>query len=118
MIGAGFATVDQVGAYRRGEVTASEAVGTVVAEGATGIAAGVAGAAAGAAVGSIIPGAGTVVGGVVGFGVGMAAGYGADLAMRASGAKDFIAENVTGGIDRVSETVGGWGRSLSSAFGW
>lgn len=118
VVGAGFASVDQVQAYRRGEISGSEAVGTVVAETATGAAAGVAGAAAGAAIGSVIPVAGTIVGGVVGFAVGAGVGYLADKGLRASGATDAIADGVTAGVDAVSDTVSGWGRSLSSAFGW
>ena len=118
VVGAGFSSVDQVQAYRRGEVSASEAIGTVTAEAATGAAAGVAGAAAGAAIGSVIPVAGTIVGGAVGFAVGAGVGYLADRGLRASGVTDAIADGVTGGVDAVSDTVSGWGRSLSSAFGW
>jgi hypothetical protein len=69
VINAGFSAVDQIGAYQRGDVTASQAVGTVMGEAAVGVGAGLAGAAAGAAIGSIIPVAGTIVGGVIGFGV-------------------------------------------------
>lgn len=125
VVGAGFSAVDQIGAYQRGEVTGSQAVGRVTAEAATGLAAGAAGAAAGAAIGSIIPVAGTVVGGVVGFGVGMAAGYLADRGLRAAGVTDAIAGGVTSAIDAggralnsAGETVSGWGRSLAGAFGW
>ncbi|ASJ76625.1 YwqJ-related putative deaminase [Granulosicoccus antarcticus] len=136
VIGAGFSSVDQVQAWQRGEVSGSEAIGTVTAEAATGLAAGSAGALAGAAIGSIIPVAGTVVGGVVGFGVGMAAGWAADKGLRASGITDAVASGVTTTIDAggraveaagdaigsaasaVSDTVERWGQSLSSAFGW
>lgn len=125
VIGAGFSSYDQIQAYNRGEVSASEAIGTVTAEAATGLAAGAAGAAAGAAIGSVIPVAGTVVGGAIGFGVGMAAGYLADQGLRASGVTDAIASGVTSAIDagaevvnNVADTVSGWGRSLASAFGW
>jgi len=125
VIGAGFSSVDQVRAYQNGEVTASEAIGTVTAEAATGLAAGVSGAAMGAAVGSIIPGAGTVVGGVVGFGVGMAAGYLADKGLRAAGVTDAIAGGVTSAIDAganavdaVSGAMSSAGEKLGSLFGW
>ncbi len=125
LVGTGVSAVDQVQAYNRGEVTGAEAIGTVTAEAATGLAAGVSGAAAGALIGSVVPGAGTLVGGAVGFGVGLAAGYGADMALRASGVKDAIASSVTSAIDsgsrtfnKAADTVGGWGRSMSSALGW
>lgn len=132
VIGAGFSSVDQIQAWQRGEVSGSEALGTVTAEAATGLAAGTAGAVAGAAIGSMIPVAGTVVGGVVGFGVGMAAGWAADKGLRASGVTDAIAGGVTSAIDvggravdaagdaigSAADTLGGWSRSLSSAFGW
>ena len=136
VIGAGFSSVDQIQAWQRGEVSGSEAIGTVTAEAATGLAAGATGAAAGAAIGSVIPVAGTAVGAVVGFGVGMAAGWAADKGLRAAGVTDAIADGVTSAIDAgnrtvdavgdvvgaassgVTDTVSGWGRSLSSAFGW
>ena len=118
VIGAGFSTVDQIQAYKKGEVTASEAIGTVTAEAATGLAAGAAGAAAGAAVGSIIPVAGTAVGAVVGFAVGMGAGYLADKGLRATGVTDAIATGVTGAIDGASKAASWVGKSISSVFGW
>lgn len=103
VINGAFATYDQIGAYQRGEVTASQAIGTVAGEAAVGAASGLAGAyagaAAGAAIGSIIPGAGTIVGGVVGFAVGAAAGYLADQGLRGLGVDRAIASGVTAAID-------------------
>nr|MDQ3323975.1 hypothetical protein [Acidobacteriota bacterium] len=66
VVSGAFSAYDQIGAYRRNEVSGSQAIGTVVGEASVGLGAGMAGAAFGAAVGSIIPGAGTIVGGVVG----------------------------------------------------
>ena len=96
-----FSSIDQIGAYNRGEVTGSQAIGTVTGEVAVGMGAGLAGAAAGAAIGSIIPGAGTIVGGVIGFGVGLAAGYLADKGLRGLGVNTAIANGVTWAIDNA-----------------
>lgn len=106
IVNGGFAAYDQIGAYNRGEVTASQAIGTVTGEAAVGVGAGLAGAAAGAAIGSIIPGAGTLVGGVIGFGVGMLAGYLADKGLRGMGVNTMIAQGVTSLIDNGAEAVG------------
>lgn len=106
VVNGGFAAYDQIGAYNRGEVTASQAIGTVTGEAAVGVGSGLAGAAAGAAIGSIIPGAGTIVGGVIGFGVGMVAGYFADQGLRGLGVNTAIAEGVTAMIDGGAEIVG------------
>jgi F0F1-type ATP synthase membrane subunit b/b' len=103
LVSGGVAAYDQIGAYKRGEVTGSQAVGTVVGEAAVGVGAGMAGAAAGAAIGSIIPGLGTVVGGVVGFGVGVVAGWAADKALRYGGVNKMIAKGVTAAIDKGRE---------------
>lgn len=108
IVSGGFSAYDQIGAYNRGEVTGSQAVGTVVGETTVGLGAGLAGAAAGAAIGSIIPGAGTIVGGVIGFGVGVAAGYLADRGLRGLGVNTAIASGVTWAIDnapRAAEAV-------------
>lgn len=105
VVNGAFAAYDQIGAYNRGEVTASQAIGTVTGEAAVGVGAGMAGAAAGAAIGSIIPGAGTVVGGIIGFGVGMAAGYLADKGLRGLGVNTMIAQGVTATIDTVSNVA-------------
>ena len=105
VVNGAFAAYDQIGAYNRGEVTASQAIGTVTGEAAVGVGAGMAGAAAGAAIGSIIPGAGTVVGGIIGFGVGMAAGYLADKGLRGLGVNTMIAKGVTATIDTVSNVA-------------
>jgi hypothetical protein len=118
VINAGFSVVDQVGAYSRGEVTASQAVGTVTGEAADGVGAGVAGAAAGAAIGSVIPVAGTAVGAVIGFGVGVAAGYLADKGLRSLGVDKAIAHGVTAAIDGASDFVGGTVNTLKGVFGW
>ena len=106
IVNGGFAAYDQIGAYKRGEVTASQAIGTVTGEAAVGVGAGLAGAAAGAAIGSIIPGAGTLVGGIIGFGVGMAAGYLADKGLRGLGVNTLIAKGVTATIDAGAKAVG------------
>jgi hypothetical protein len=100
VVNGGFAAYDQIGAYKRGEVTGSQAIGTVVGESAVGVGAGMAGAAAGAAIGSIIPGAGTLVGGAIGFVVGVGAGYIADKALRYGGVDKMIAKGVTFAIDK------------------
>jgi hypothetical protein len=125
VINAGFATVDQIRAYRQGKVTASQAIGTVTGEAAVGLGAGLAGAAAGAAIGSVIPIAGTAVGAVVGFAVGVAAGYLADKGLRALGVDKAIAHVVTGAIDEGSKLVHDAGHVLSNvshslfhALGW
>ena len=105
VVNGAFSAYDQIGAYNRGEVTASQAIGTVTGEAAVGVGAGMAGAAAGAAIGSIIPGAGTIVGGIIGFGVGMAAGYLADKGLRGLGVNTLIAKGVTATIDTVSDAA-------------
>ena len=115
VVNGGFAAYDQIGAYNRGEVTASQAIGTVTGEAAVGVGAGMAGAAAGAAIGSIIPGAGTIVGGVIGFGVGMAAGYLADKGLRGLGVNTLIAQGVTAGIDAVSNAASSVSNTVSEA---
>ena len=116
VVNGAFSAYDQIGAYRRGEVTASQAIGTVTGEAAVGVGAGMAGAAAGAAIGSIIPGAGTIVGGVVGFGVGMAAGYLADKGLRGLGVNKAIAKGVTATIDAGSRLAGTVHKQASQAL--
>jgi hypothetical protein len=125
VVSAGFATVDQIGKYRRGEVTGSQAVGNVAGEAAVGMGAGLAGAAAGAAIGSVIPIAGTAVGAVVGFAVGCVAGYLADKGLRGLGVDKAVAHAVTGAIDAGSKLVHEAGAgiahaatSLWHALGW
>lgn len=123
IVNGGFAAYDQIQAYQRGEVTASQAIGTVVGEAGVGVAAGMAGAAAGAAIGSIIPGAGTIVGGVIGFAAGVVVGVAVDWGLRQLGADKAVAQFVTGAIDAGAELVGDvqeFGReaaeTVSSAF--
>lgn len=113
IVNGAFSAYDQIGAYNRGEVTASQAIGTVTGEAAVGVGAGMAGAAAGAAIGSIIPGAGTIVGGVIGFGVGMLAGYLADKGLRGLGVNTLIAKGVTATIDAGAELVNNVGSAIS-----
>lgn len=115
VVNGAFSAYDQIGAYNRGEVTASQAIGTVTGETAVGVGAGLAGAAAGAAIGSIIPGAGTVVGGIIGFGVGMAAGYFADKGLRELGVNTMIAQGVTSLIDGAPEVARTVGNAFSDA---
>lgn len=115
IVNGGFAAYDQIGAYNRGEVTASQAIGTVTGETVVGVGAGLAGAAAGAAIGSIIPGAGTVVGGIIGFGVGMAAGYLADKGLRGLGVNTMIAQGVTSLIDGGAEVANTVNNAVSDA---
>lgn len=98
-VNAGFASYDQIGLYRSGQVSGAQALGTIAGESAVGFGAGLSGAAAGAAIGSIVPGLGTVVGGVVGFGVGMGAGYIADKGLRFAGVDKAIARGVTSTIE-------------------
>jgi hypothetical protein len=99
LINAGFSTYDQIQAYGKGEVTGSQAIGTVVGETAVGVGAGATGAAVGAVVGSVIPVAGTIVGGAIGFCVGAAAGWVADTAARGLGVDKAVAHGVTSLID-------------------
>ncbi|MET0753129.1 MAG: hypothetical protein ABWZ66_07140 [Pyrinomonadaceae bacterium] len=115
IVNGGFAAYDQIQAYNRGEVTASQAIGTVVGEAGVGVAAGMAGAAAGAAIGSIIPGAGTIVGGVIGFVVGVGVGVAVDWGLRQLGANTAVAQAVTGAIDAGAELVNQAGEALSNA---
>jgi hypothetical protein len=115
IVNGGFAAYDQIQAYQRGEVTASQAIGTVVGEAGVGVAAGMAGAAAGAAIGSIIPGAGTIVGGVIGFVVGVGVGVAVDWGLRQLGANTAVAQAVTGAIDAGAELVNQAGEALSNA---
>lgn len=103
VVNAGFAAVDQVEAYRRGEVTGSQAIGNVAGEAAVGVGSGMAGAAIGATVGSVVPGVGTVVGAAVGFGV----GYLADKGLRGLGVDKAVAGAVTSAAD-----------GLQSAYHW
>jgi hypothetical protein len=75
----------------------SQAIGNVAADtavGATSIAASVA---VGAAVGSVVPVAGTAVGAVVGLAVGVGVAYGAQI----SGARDAVANTVSGWVDGI-----------------
>ncbi len=111
VVNAGFSAYDQIGAYNRGEVSGSQAIGTITGEAVVGVGAGMAGAAAGAAIGSIIPGAGTLVGAVVGFGVGMAA----DWVMRQGGVDKVVAGAVTKSIDAVSNFAGDVSNTVSAA---
>lgn len=115
VVNGAFSAYDQIGAYKRGEVSGSQAIGTVTGEAAVGVGAGLAGAAAGAAIGSIIPGAGTIVGGVIGFGVGVAAGYLADKGLRGLGVDKAIAKGVTATIDAGSRLAGAVQRRGSQA---
>ncbi len=115
VVNGAFSAYDQIGAFNRGEVTGSQAIGTVVGEASVGVGAGLAGAAAGAAIGSVIPGAGTIVGGVIGFGVGMAAGYFADKGLRGLGVDKAIAKGVTATIDAGSRLAGAVQRRGSQA---
>lgn len=101
VVNGAFSAYDQIGAFKRGEVTGSQAIGTVTGEVGVGLAAGAAGAAAGAAIGSIVPIAGTAVGAVVGFAVGVGAGMATDYVARHFGADKAIARTVTAGIDRA-----------------
>lgn len=117
VVNGAFSAYDQIGAYNRGEVTASQAIGTVTGEAAVGVGAGMAGAAAGAAIGSIIPGAGTVVGGIIGFGVGMAAGYLADKGLRGLGVNTMIANGVTATIDAASSAASAVSNTVSEVAG-
>ena len=114
IVSGGFSAYDQIGAYQRGEVTGSQAIGTVVGETSVGVGAGLAGAAAGAAIGSIIPGAGTIVGGVIGFGVGVAAGYLADKGLRGLGVNTAIANGVTWAIDNAPRAAAAVGNFVGS----
>lgn len=114
VVNGAFSAYDQIGAYRRGEVTGSQAIGTVAGETAVGLGAGLAGAAAGAAIGSIIPGAGTIVGGVIGFGVGVAAGYLADKGLRGLGVNTAIAKGVTWAIDNAPRAAAAVGNFVGS----
>ena len=78
----------------------SQAIGNVAADtavGATSIAASVA---VGAAVGSVVPVAGTVVGAAAGLVVGVGIAYGAQI----SGARDAVANTVSGWVDGIK----GW----------
>lgn len=108
-----FSSYDQIGAFQRGEVTGSQAIGTVVGEVGVGLAAGATGAAAGAAIGSIVPIAGTAVGAVVGFAVGVGVGMLTDAALRYGGVDKMIAHGVTSAIDATTEFAG----NVSDAVG-
>ncbi len=114
IVSGGFSAYDQIGAYQRGEVTGSQAIGTVVGETSVGLGAGLAGAAAGAAIGSIIPGAGTIVGGIIGFGVGVAAGYLADKGLRGLGVNTAIAKGATWAIDNAPRAAAAVGNFVTS----
>ena len=96
-IGAGVSVYENRQGLARGE---SKAVGNVVAD--TGVAIGsvAAAMATGAAVGSVVPVAGTAVGAVVGLAVGVGVAYGAQI----SGARDAVANTVSGWVDGVK----GW----------
>jgi hypothetical protein len=96
-IGAGVSAYENRHGLARGE---SKAIGNVVAD--TGVAVGsvAAAMATGAAVGSIVPVAGTAVGAVVGLAVGVGVAYGAQI----SGARDAVADTVSGWVDGVK----GW----------
>lgn len=115
IVNGGFAAYDQYQAYQRGEVTASQAIGTVVGEAGVGFAAGAAGAAAGAAIGSIIPGAGTVVGGAIGFVAGMVVGAAVDWGARQLGVDKALGQGVTAMIDGGIELAGKAQAALTDA---
>lgn len=115
LVSGGFSAYDQIGAYRRNEVTGSQAFGTIVGETTVGVGAGMAGAAAGAAVGVWFGGVGAVPGAIIGFGVGMAAGYVSDKVLRGMGVDKAIAKGVTATIDAGSRAVATIQRSAGQA---
>jgi len=117
VVNGAFSSYDQIGAYQRGEVTGSQAIGTVVGEVGVGLAAGATGAAAGAAIGSIVPIAGTAVGAVVGFAVGVGVGMLTDAALRYGGVDKMVAHGVTTAIDTTTEFVGNAADAVGGAVG-
>lgn len=78
----------------------SRAIGNVTADTTVAVGSIAAATAAGAAIGSVVPVAGTAVGAVVGLAVGVGVAYGAQI----SGARDAIANTVSGWVDGVK----GW----------
>jgi F0F1-type ATP synthase membrane subunit b/b' len=115
VVNGAFSSYDQIGAFNRGEVTGSQAIGTVVGEVGIGLAAGATGAAAGAAIGSIVPIAGTAVGAVVGFVVGVGVGMATDAILRHGGVDKLVAHKVTAAIDAGSRFAGAVQRRGSQA---
>ena len=116
VVNGAFSSYDQIGAFRRGEVTGSQAIGTVAGEVGVGMAAGLTGAAAGAAIGSIVPIAGTAVGAVAGFVVGVGVGMATDAIMRHGGVDKMIAHGVTATIDAGSRLAGTVHKQASQAL--
>lgn len=112
-----FSAYDQIGAWRREDVSGSQAIGTVVGEVGVGLAAGATGAAAGAAIGSIVPVAGTAVGAVVGFAVGVGVGMVTDAALRHGGVDKMVAHGVTSAIDATTQFVGNASEAVGDAVG-
>lgn len=96
-ISAGVSAYDNRDGLMRGD---SKAIGQVAADTTVGVASVAASVAAGAAIGSVVPVAGTAVGAVVGLAVGVGVAYGAQV----SGARDGVADTVSGWAD----TVKGW----------
>jgi hypothetical protein len=78
----------------------SQAIGNVAADTTVAVGSIAAATAAGAAIGSVVPVAGTAVGAVVGLAVGVGVAYGAQI----SGARDAVANTVSGWVDGVK----GW----------
>jgi len=78
----------------------SKAIGNVTADATVAVGSIAAATAAGAAIGSVVPVAGTAVGAVVGLAVGVGVAYGAQI----SGARDAVANTVSGWVDGVK----GW----------
>ncbi|MED5618076.1 hypothetical protein [Ideonella sp. BN130291] len=97
VISAGVSAYENRQGLARGD---SKAIGNVAADTTVGAASVAASVAAGAAIGSVVPVAGTAVGAVVGLAVGVGVAYGAHI----SGARDAIANTVSGWADSVK----GW----------
>jgi hypothetical protein len=98
-IATGISAYENREGLRRGD---SKAIGNVAADATVAAGSIAAATAAGAAIGSVVPVAGTAVGAVVGLAVGVGVAYGAQI----SGARDAVANTVSGWVDGVK----GWFR--------
>lgn len=96
-IGAGVSAYENRDGLAKGD---SQAIGNVVADTGVAVTSVAAAMGTGALVGSVVPGVGTVVGAAAGLVVGVGVAYGAQI----SGARDAVADTVSGWVDGVK----GW----------
>jgi hypothetical protein len=106
-VNAGLSAFKQIPAYRQGEVTGSQAIGSVAGEALLKAGVAVAGAAASAAIGRIVPFAGGMVIPAVGF----AASRATDELLSSGGFDKAVAKMVTASFDKETKSLDGMSES-------